>query len=570
MSSNTVGSSRLSKIYFALCKSVDSPVALGAWLRFKYNQLALAEMEIRAADYLSSSHFELDYMVVSFLSKNKELVTGLDLRVEALQRFTTSEEVCKSSNVRIKESRMKGIDPFISSVLYLAKGKIARLLGPYSADLHTDRYGWGPGATDDLKRRCAFVDTKLCQVPISVTPKALNLMRDAIGNDLHWSSVILGVQVTDLLGPFCFLPHVFNLTEECVIDTVPKNAKTHRVIAKEPRANGFLQKGIGKYIRSRLKRVGINLDSQVANQVGAERSYWDALATLDLKAASDSMPIELVFELLPLEWAQALDAMRSPKAKLPTGQTITLQKFSSMGNGFTFELETLVFWAICSSVIHQNNSGTVCLVYGDDIIVDSSNAEDVIRCLAFCGFQTNKEKSFTSGAFYESCGKHFFQGRDVTPVYQKSPIAAEVELLRCGNRISRLAGRLGRGCGLRKELQPAWEAAWREGSATHRFQIPYGTEGDDGWLLPASRFASRPQDVNLGIRCRVIGPLPRKTLPGHEGALLAWTLRRGVVTQVPFNGLVTSSPEPEESDLRKVIPSRGRWVMPSGEFGLDW
>lgn len=565
----TDGYPRIREVFFALCKAIDTPISLGAWLRFQYNQLALAEMEIRAKDYLSSSRFELDYSVVCFLSKYKELKTGVDLEKEALQRFTTSEEACLESNRRIRESRKKGIDPFISSVLFQAKRKIAKLLGPFDLSKYTDRYGWGPGATDDMRRRSAFADLKLCQLPISVTPKALPYIRRAIGLDLHWSSVILEVDVNDLQGPFCFLPHVFNITEECVIDTVPKNAKTHRVIAKEPRANGFLQKGFGSYIRSRLKRVGIDLDSQVANQEGAKHAYWDALATLDLKAASDSMPIELVYELLPWDWAQALDDVRSPKGKLPDGRTITLQKFSSMGNGFTFELETLIFWAISSSVIHQKNHGTVCLVYGDDIIVDSSNAEDVIRCLAFCGFQTNKEKSFTEGAFYESCGKHFFEGRDVTPVYQKNPIASELEMVRCGNRIIRLAGRLRVGCSLRKELQPAWETTRRIGRATRSFQLPYGTEGDDGWLLPASHFDSRPQDLNLGIRCRVIRTRPLKTFPGHEGALLALTLRRGVVTQIPFNGTVTSSPDATELDHRGVIPG-GRWVMPTGEFGLDW
>jgi hypothetical protein len=560
---------RIREIFFALCKSVDSPVALGAWLRFQHNQLALAEMEIKAADYLSSSQFELDYAIVSFLSKYKGLQTGMNLESEALQRFTTSEEVCRESNIRIKGARKNGIDPFVSSVLWLAKRKIAKLLGPYCSSLHTERYGWGPGATDDMRRRNAFADSKLYHLPISVTPKALPYIRRAIGQDLHWSSVILEVDVKDLMGPFCFLPHVFKLTNECVIDTVPKNAKTHRVIAKEPRANGFLQKGIGSYIRSRLKRVGINLDSQVANQEGAKHAYELALATLDLKAASDSMPIELVFELLPIEWAQALDAMRSPSALLPDGKKITLQKFSSMGNGFTFELETLIFWAIASSVIHQNRSnGTVCLVYGDDIIVNSGNAEDVIRCLAFCGFQTNKEKSFIHGAFYESCGKHFFEGRDVTPVYQKSPIAAEVEILRCGNRIIRLAGRLRRDCKLRKELQAPWDTARRIGKLSRSFQLPYGTEGDDGWVLPASHFSTRPQDVNLGIRCRVIRTPPLKTFPGHEGALLALTLRRGVVTQIPFNGTVTSSPDTTELDHRLLVG--GRWVMPTGEFGLDW
>jgi hypothetical protein len=359
-----------------------------------------------------------------------------------------------------------------------------------------------------------------------------------------------------------------------VIETVPKNAKTHRVIAKEPRANGFLQKGVGAYIRSRLKRVGINLDDQTQNQIGAFLAYDKGLATLDLKAASDSMPIELVFELLPVDWALALNDLRSHQAKMPDGQTITLNKFSSMGNGFTFELETLIFWAITSSVKSlRMSSGADVLIYGDDIICPAEIAGDVIESLAFVGFQTNKEKSFFEGNFYESCGRHFFKSKEVTPIYQKQPISSEVETLRMGNRIMRLAYRFGDRNQLRKELFGPWNAAWRIGGSLRRYQLPLGAEGDDGWLLPADYFASVKQDANLGLRCKVI-VLPRKRLPAHDGALLAWTLRRGVVTESPYEGFVTSSPETtmsSDQDIARERLSEGhRWVMPSGEFGLNW
>ncbi|DAD51440.1 RNA-directed RNA polymerase [ssRNA phage Esthiorhiza.2_40] len=571
----TKGSSPISEIFFALCKSVDSPVSLGAWLRFLHNQKALAEFEIRAADYQEQSAFELDYCVVSFLSKYKELDTGLDLEQEALRRFTTSEDLCRESNSRIREARKNssyGEIPdmsIISSVLWLAKRKIARLLGTWDSQKIENLYGWGPGATSDLKRRRAFVDRKLCELPISVTPKALPYIRRAIGGDLHWSSVILEVAVEDLMGPFCFLPSVFQLTTECVIDTVPKNAKTHRVIAKEPRANGFLQKGVGSYIRKRLKRVGIDLDDQTANQEGAKRAFEEQLATLDLKAASDSMPIELIYELLPVEWAEALNDLRSPQARLPDGSTITLQKFSSMGNGFTFELETLIFWAVASSVSSLFSSGAAVLVYGDDIICKQEIADKVIVLLAFCGFQVNKEKSFTSGVFYESCGKHFFKGSEVTPVYQKEPVTTEVSLLRCGNRIIRLAKRLGGPDQLRKELSAPWHAAWRMGKFTRQFQLPLGAEGDDGWILPAIYFSTRPQDINLGMSCRVFRLANPVRLPANEGALLAWTLRRGVCTESPYGGFVTSSPDTPTSGDPVLYPGR-RWVMPSGEFALSF
>ncbi len=561
------GFARMSKVYFALCKSIDTPISLGAWLRFKHNQLALAEMDISPGDYLDADAFRLDYLVVSFMSKWKGLQTGLDLDAEALRKFTTSEELCLLSNERIRKARVQAISPETSAILYMAARKIARLLGDFSWSKVESGYGWGPGATTDLVRRRSFVDTKMCELPISVTRRALPIFRKMLAADLHWSAVVLGRRVDELVGPFSFIDRdVFNVTEECVIDTVPKNAKTHRVIAKEPRANGFLQKGVGAYFRRRLRRVGIDLDHQEPNQDGAHRAYTEGLATLDLKAASDSMPIELVFELLPVDWAHALNDLRSHRAVMPDGSTITLQKFSSMGNGFTFELESLVFWAISSSVLSFTSPGARVLVYGDDIIVPSASAEMVVDSLAFVGFQVNKEKSFITGNFYESCGKHYFKGEDVTPIYQKEPIDEEVELLRCANRIIRYAYRVGKCYQLRKELSAPWHEATRCADTFKVFQIPLGEEGDDGYVVPGDYFTRRPHDPNRGISCSVIRFHPKR-LVAHEGALLAWTLRRGVVTESPYQGFVTSSPDTTKSTRL----TRGyRWVMPSGEFGSNW
>jgi len=492
------GSSRMSEIFFALCKTVDTPISLGAWLRFKHDQLALAEMELPIGDYLDAHAFRLDYLVVSFLSKWKGLETGLDLKAEALRRFASSESSCAETNRRIIESRKGGLDPTISAIISMAKRKISSLLGPFSVFCIDERFGWGPGATDDIPRRSAFVDTKMHKLPISVSRRSLPLIRKVIEGDLHWSSAILGINVEDIHLPFSLLRTCFSLTEACVIDTVPKNAKTHRVIAKEPRANGFLQKGAGAYIRKRLQRVGIDLDDQSANQEGAKAAYQLRLATLDLKAASDSVALELVYELLPVDWAIALDDLRSHQAYLPDGTTITLQKFSSMGNGFTFELETLIFWAVSSSVLSFMSIGAAPLIYGDDIIVPSESSELVIRSLAFMGFQTNRTKSFTEGNFYESCGRHFFKGEEVTPVYQKEPIDLDAEVLRLGNRLCRFAYRSRRGATLLRELFPPWSVAWRYAGSSRYYQIPLGSDGDDGWILPADYFSSVPQDLNLG------------------------------------------------------------------------
>lgn len=430
------------KVFFALCKSVDSPVSLGAWLRFEHDQLALAKMEVNPRDYLDCQAFRYDYLVVSFLSKWKGLRTGLDLEAEAMKKFISSEDLCAETNMRIRKGRNLGHPAEFERVFYRARRKIASLLGPYSNHCLDPGFGWGPGATDDLTRRTAFLDTKICETPISCTPAAQDLFLSMLALDRHWQDAILNDRRWRRKPAHIAL---LCLTTRNVVDTVPKNAKTHRVIAKEPRANAFLQKGAGAWIRKRLKRVGIDLDDQGANQEGAYRAYQEGLATLDLKAASDTMSVELVYELLPIDWADSLDCIRSRESILPNGEIRKLEKFSSMGNGFTFELETLLFWAISSSVMEEQSIEGSPLVYGDDIIVPKSSAQPVIEALNYAGFEVNTSKSYVEGNFFESCGKHYFQGVDVTPIYQKEVVENTLTSIRLSNRLLRQAVRMGFG-----------------------------------------------------------------------------------------------------------------------------
>jgi hypothetical protein len=110
--------------------------------------------------------------------------------------------------------------------------------------------------------------------------------------------------------------------------------------------------------------------------------------------------------------------------------TVEYEKISSMGNGATFELETAIFWAISSSVAGDS------VVYGDDIIVPTEHAPEVIELLEFCGFKCNPKKTFVSGPFRESCGGHYFQGVDVTPPYFRKRLNSLHPVLTAANAIN--------------------------------------------------------------------------------------------------------------------------------------
>jgi hypothetical protein len=167
----------------------------------------------------------------------------------------------------------------------------------------------------------------------------------------------------------------------------------------------------------RLLAVGVDIRDQTRNQrLAASGSLTGALATLDLSSASDTISREIVFELLPLDWAIYLARARTQEVLLPNGAVLSQEKFSSMGNGFTFPLETLIFWGLAAACCRSDSDVSV---YGDDIIVPTEHFEYLTEVLVACGFVVNTKKSYASGPFRESCGKDYIMGIDVRPYYPR-------------------------------------------------------------------------------------------------------------------------------------------------------
>lgn len=196
------------------------------------------------------------------------------------------------------------------------------------------------------------------------------------------------------------------------IELVPKNWKTDRTIACEPEGNLPLQLAVDTYVKRKLRRFRIDLRDQSANQRKARHaSVYNDYVTVDFSAASDTISYNTVAWLMPEDWFRYLCDVRAPSFRGVFGQGV-YSKFSSMGNGSTFVLETLIFAAVCHAVGSSN-----FLVYGDDVIIEKKYYEEFVALAQFLGFTVNEEKSFTDGPFRESCGGDYFNGIDVTPVY---------------------------------------------------------------------------------------------------------------------------------------------------------
>jgi hypothetical protein len=135
-----------------------------------------------------------------------------------------------------------------------------------------------------------------------------------------------------------------------------------------------------------------------------------------------------------------------------------------MGNGYTFELESLIFWAIVQQVCKPNvNERDMSVrVYGDDLVVPSEHYDSIVGRLAEAGFRPNSKKSFSSGPFRESCGKQYYNGVDITPYYVRRPVKSFDRLFLVHNNVYRWGQRTGVDvtelCASLRQLAPA---EWR-------------------------------------------------------------------------------------------------------------
>lgn len=219
--------------------------------------------------------------------------------------------------------------------------------------------------------------------------------------------------------------------------TVPKTLKSPRVIAIEPCCMQFAQQGIRDYLYDKLEShwltAGhINFTDQSINQRKAlTASRTGQLATIDLSEASDRVSLDLAMKMFDAnpDLRDSILACRSTRAQLPDGSIIgPLLKFASMGSALCFPVEAMYFYTICIVALldsqklsyTQRNIRKVSrrvYVYGDDIIVPSTNADTVLDYLQKYNCKVNVNKTFVSGSFRESCGVDAFAGYVVTPTY---------------------------------------------------------------------------------------------------------------------------------------------------------
>jgi len=454
----------LNRVATDLFESLNTPVSLSCEILLRYNEYEqLLSKSVTFTDFRDPIEARDSYQAVSFLKKVPFEVEGIDPVAAAKKKFFEAEEACLRTNRRFRKLCSGSFTPtLVTAIISMAANEVQRVLGSKVNSrewLYACRFGPGTFTHSEAKGLTSLYD-KL-QVRPSVSKDMVDIGALLVMSQPHWARSITDSEDSG------FWPIIqeedLDLVPGNRIAFVPKTAVTHRTIAIEPLLNIYAQLGLGAMIRRKLLiNYGLDLNDQVPNQELAKLGSIDgSLATIDLSSASDTVAKELVRFFLPTEWFERMDSVRS-KFGLLDDQWLSYEKFSSMGNGFTFELETLIFMSLVSAVNrHLGLEHTSARVYGDDIIVDTRAYDLLVEVLSFCGFTVNTAKSFKSGLFRESCGKDYFDGHDIRPFFQKENLHEIQHLFRLANGLRLLSHRWNNHFGCSRRLFKPWRSVLR-------------------------------------------------------------------------------------------------------------
>lgn len=577
------GTAVLEKVATDLYESIGTPISLSCEILLRYGDLRqLAERRIDPLSYNDPERFFLDYQSIEFLRKVPFEINGVDRELTAKTKFFEAEAQCKETNLRIRNflSNPEKATTTVQRAFGLLTIMVREVLGDWvSSSDWINSCRFGPGSFNYPGHGGLTSIYDKLQVHPTVTKDFGDLGAILVMSSPSWARSVTDCEIEGF-QPFVNSSHLTTVLGNRV-EFVPKTALTDRAIAVEPLVNVYAQLGLGSIIRRRLNDIAfIDLNDQSFNQeLAREGSIRGYLSTIDLSSASDTVARELVRAVLPDRWYYAMDVCRS-KIGMIDGKSFVYEKFSSMGNGFTFELETLLFWAMARSACVISGCPEMVSVYGDDIIVPSDAYETLEEILTFFGFSLNTRKSFRAGPFRESCGKDYYDGTDVRPFLQKEVPDRLENLLTLANGLRRLANRRlypFPGCDLR--YRRAYEQTVRaipRVISTH-LRVPAHAGDTDGLVTDwdeAQRSSFVRREPNgwegfVGIR---LAPVPKdepKKCYNFEGgvASLLYRARGG------FEDSVYRSASIPIHESHPVSPRQGRdadFVLRNGAFWGPW
>lgn len=413
--------------------------------------------------------------VSAFFKKNAAFANDDECLAAAQSSFERAEKLCRITNRRLDyfyehEDRLPvELRKDVGRARDIIRDTLGDISGFYEQLPHEVKITAGATSTRSRRESLPHLKARVKDVPI--LSSAINL---------HVA----------LMTSFGFRRYSYKLVDENRIEAVPKNWKTHRTIACEPEGAMPFQLALDGFIKRRLLRIGVNLWDQSLNQESARKaSITDETVTIDLSMASDTLAYNTVAWLLPWKWFEFACRVRTPFGR-GFGRRYEYAKFSSMGNGATFTLESLIFAALCKSVGAESYN-----VYGDDLIVPRDVYPRLLTLLRFFGFQVNMEKSYTHGPFRESCGTDWFLGTNVTPFYVRWESSTRVEVIHTVNGLASISSPFGHLANYLRDIVVQEKLPL----------VPFGESSISGvWIHPSDAYALKLIRTNKNRRRGIV------------------------------------------------------------------
>lgn len=378
-------------------------------------------------------------------------VIELPKEANALQAEVDAWKACCLTN---HELRNPDNDPELEATLFGVARVLSRLMGRRRPT--NDHQGFGPGRNDVCHGkhvgRLHKYSARLTSTPENVPRlrevlKASPLWERAIRTATRqWHTNPAHVGPPPATDPFWGLkPLVIAHVPGNVMLLVNKDETTRRVIRYEPSGNLVVQRIWGRFFSQVLQyNCGICLEKSqpIHKFLALSSSRTSNYSTIDLKSASAHIATNLCREVLPDDVFHALDSCRSQSTLWHECLDFDNDTgFCSMGNGFTFEFQTLLYYAVAQYCLESADDvcGPVCStarVFGDDVIIASAESDAFRWAITRLGFVVNSSKTFTEPhGFRESCGCDAYCGVDVTPPYLRKWPTTVSELLPFVNRL---------------------------------------------------------------------------------------------------------------------------------------
>lgn len=397
----------------------------------------------------------------------------------------------------------------------------------FDLDFIRDHFAGGPGASIGADAESFY--TKFFASPLSATSDYLiTLYRGAISDSDSWA----------LAEKQRFQEFGNQIVEGSKLFFVLKTEEIARTCCTEPMINMLIQKALGAFVEERLlQHFGVSLKTQpnFNAELARQGSIDQSFGTIDLASASDSISWNLMQQSLPSNLLGFFRLARCERTTLPDGTLEDLRMISTMGNGFTFPLQTVIFACAIRSVYQLLDLKSSCPrqdfgVFGDDIVVRREAYTMVCRLLQLLGFEVNDSKSFNVGAFRESCGHDYFKGHLVRGVYITS-LETVSQLYSAINRLNRWSGQSG--IPLTRTVAKLLELLGHK-----PFRIPFSDSDDAGWKVPFKMTNPKVDDRYWFHYRKLVPRPPKRCLPesAEQAEILEYKSFNGFGAEVTLLG----------------------------------